>query len=120
MSSRPIYAIVGLFVGAAVDLVINLLAAAVQQQAFADQFSEQSIWWLIGLTVTGLFLGYWLGAEQQVPAAPTDQPTVSDDPETVAITRLQALLSYAELRGRGIHLSDILLFGSWVKIDTED
>jgi len=35
------------------------------------------------------------------------------------ITRLRALPSYCELRGRGVHLHDILLVGSALKIDTD-
>jgi hypothetical protein len=123
MKSRSHYAIIGLVIGAAVDLLINLLAAALQQHAFADQFSQHSIWWLAGLAVVGLLLGYWLGAELQLPAstAPsTDPPATTGKRKTTTITRLRALLSYAKLRGRGIHLSDILLIGSRLDIDTGD
>ena len=120
MSSRFIYAIIGLFVGAGVDLLINLLAAAIQQQAFGDQFSRQSVWWLVGLASAGLLLGYWLGAELQLPAPTAAPPTLTKAPKTVTMTRLQALLSYVKLRGRGIHLNDILLIGSRVNIDTGD
>jgi H+/Cl- antiporter ClcA len=118
MPSRPIYAIVGVFVVAAVDLLINLLAAAIQQRAFADQFSKQSVWWLVAVIVGGLLVGYWLGGPVRLSAP--HQPEVSGTPKTVTITRLRALLSYAKLRGRGIHLSDIFLFGSHVDIDTRD
>jgi hypothetical protein len=38
----------------------------------------------------------------------------------VEITRLKALLSYGKLRGQGIRLSDILLIGSRLDIDTRD
>lgn len=37
--------------------------------------------------------------------------------DTVIITRLKALLSYGKLRGRGIRLKNIFLFGSRVDID---
>jgi hypothetical protein len=120
MPSRSTYAIVGLFVGAAVDLGINLLAAALREQAFADHFSQGSLWGLLVLTVAGLLVGYWLGGPVQVPA-PASRPAAPPDTSgSVTITRLRALLSYARLRGKGIHLSDILLIGSRIEIDTED
>jgi hypothetical protein len=70
--SRPVYAIVGLFVGAGVDLLINLLAAAIQEQAFADQFSTSAILWLVGFSVVGLLVGHWLGGEVRVSEPKTD------------------------------------------------
>ncbi|HEY6541992.1 MAG TPA: hypothetical protein VIZ18_13700 [Ktedonobacteraceae bacterium] len=118
MLSRPIYAISGLLVGAAVDIVINLLAAGIQQQAFATQFSGQALWILAGLAVFGLLLGYWLGAQLNLPTPPLTQPTPSGQPETITITRFRALLSYGRLKGKGIHLSDIVLLGSRIDIET--
>ena len=128
MRSRSLYAIAGLFVGAAVDILINLLAAGIQQRAFLTQFSDQALWILAGLAVLGLLVGFWLGAHIQVPAA-TPTQTASNQPAstqkvssqkqgTVTITRLRALLSYGKLKGQGIHLSDILLLGSRIDIET--
>ena len=118
MPSRPIYAISGLLIGAAVDIVINLLAAGIQQRAFATQFSGQALWILAGLAVLGLLLGYWLGAQLKLPTPTLSQHTSSGQPETVTITRFRALLSYGRLKGKGIHLSDIVLFGSRIDIET--
>jgi hypothetical protein len=118
MSSRPIYAISGLFVAAAVDIVINLLAAGIQQEAFAAQFSSQSLWILAGLAMFGLLLGYWLGAQLKLSAPGPTQHTPSEQPETVTISRFRALLSYGRLKGKGIHLSDIVLLGSRIDIET--
>jgi hypothetical protein len=120
MSTRVSYAIIGLFVFAAVDLLINLLAAAVQQKAFDNQFSGLAIWWLVGLVVAGLLVGHWLGEKLRLPAATADRPATTGSPQTVTITRLRALLSYAQLRGRGINLEDILLIGSRIDINTQD
>jgi hypothetical protein len=120
MPSRSVYAIAGLFIGADVDLLINLLAAALQQRAFADQFNRGLIWWLAGLAVLGLLAGYWLGGPARVPATDLRQPASGGTSQTVSITRLRALLSYARLRGMGIHLSDILLIGSRLDINTRD
>lgn len=119
---RRNYALIGLFVGASVDLVINLLAGALQQRAFGDQFSSQSVLWLVGLAVAGLLIGYWLGGAVAVPAsaAPAHAPTSPAADKPVEITRLKALLSYGKLRGQGIRLSDILLVGSRLDIDTRD
>ena len=118
MSSRPAFAIIGLFVGAAVDLLVNLLAAAIQKRVWADQFSVSSIAWLAGLAIAGLLVGHWLGGQVQLPPPPA-HPQTRGSAQTVTITRVRALLSYGKLRGTGIHLSDILLFGSRLDIDTK-
>ena len=71
--TKVIYSIAGLLVGAAVNVLINLLAAAIQKKVFADQFSQQSIWWLLGFLVVGLLIGYWLSANVNVPASTNQQ-----------------------------------------------
>jgi TPR repeat protein len=48
------------------------------------------------------------------------QAPASDKPDTVTITRLQALWSENELKGKGIHLTDVLQFGSKITINTKD
>ena len=98
---------------------MRALAAAVQQRAFADQFGASAIGWLVGLSVVGLLLGYWLGAEVPLPSSAVPRSrTTTGKPRPVTITLLKALLSYAKLRGRGIYLNDILLFGSRLDIET--
>ena len=119
---RLLYAIVGAVLVIFVDLAVNLLAAAIQSRSFAAQFDSQSIWLLVSLAVAGLFLGWFFGGGVELPnpsqpAAPS-QPTTPEPPRT--ITRLRALLSYAKLRGQGISLSDILLIGSKLDIDTRE
>jgi hypothetical protein len=118
--SRPVYAIVGLLVGAAVDILVNLIAAAIQQRAFPGQFSTSAIVWLVGLAVVGLLIGYWLSGPVQLPVSPSTQPGSRGKPTGVTLTRFRALLSYGKLRGMGIHLNDILLIGSRLDIDTKD
>lgn len=120
MRSKHIYAVAGLLAFAVADLLINLLAAAIQQRSFADQFGPSSTAWLAGLSIVGLLLGYWLSTSVQLPEPPPVQSTHVGKRKTVTVTRLRALLSYARLRGRGIHLSDILLFGSRIDIDSDD
>jgi hypothetical protein len=121
-TKRGVYAFTGMLIMAIVDLVVNLLAAAIQQRAFVDQFNNCSISWLMGLAVVGLLLGHWLGADVKLPgeSLPAAQTSDSRDQKTITMTRLHALLSYARLRGKGIHLSDILLIGSRIDIDTSD
>lgn len=117
MQSRGTYALIGLFVGAIVNVLYNLIAAAIQQRAFPIQFSNQSIWWLVGLAMGGLLLGFWLGDKVTIPvSAKASHPL--GKPQTLTISRLRALLSYGKLRGRGIHLFDILLVGSKIDVDT--
>ena len=118
MRSKPVYPIAGLIIGAIVDVAINLLAAGIQQRAFSDQFSSQALWGLAGLAVAGLLVGYWLAGPVHVPSSSHSQSASSEKPETVTITRLRALLSYSKLKGKGIHLSDILLVGSRIDIET--
>jgi hypothetical protein len=52
--------IAGLIISAAVDMLVNLIAAAVQQRAFSEQFSNQSIWLLVGSAVAGILAAYLL------------------------------------------------------------
>jgi len=119
MLVRFLSAVLGLIVGATVDLLVNLLAAGIQQRAFANQFSDQALWGLAGLAVLGLLVGYWLGAPLRLKtSSPKSKSTGSL--ETLTMTRIRALLSYGKLRGKGIHLSDVLLIGSRIDIDTTD
>jgi hypothetical protein len=119
--SRSAYAFAGLVIGAAVNFLINLLSAAIQQQPLGAQLTSQSsVAWLIIFIVVGLLVGYWLGGKVDVPAEVTTLITVPDHLSTTTITRLRALLSYSKLRGKGVHLSDILLIGSHIDIDSRD
>jgi len=118
MSSRFLYAISGAITGAAVDLIINLFSAGIQQRAFSSQFSDQAMWGLGGLALLGLLVGSWLGARTQLTVPAPSQPACVEKPDTITITRLRALLSYSKLKGKGIHLSEIVLIGSRVDIDT--
>lgn len=115
-SPRLIYAIGGLLVGLAVNVAGNLLAAAIQQKYFGEQFSDQSLWGLAIFAVGGSLVGLWLAGLVTLPSAGTG-PAAPAAPERT-ITRLNALFSYAKLRGQGITLSDILLIGSKLDIDT--
>lgn len=122
--NRPFYALFGLALAGAVDLIINLLAAAIQQRTFADRFNDQSIALLAGLAVGGLLMGWWLGGMVSVPAKPSAAPGAGGEAantnNAVITTRLLALLSYGKLRGRGIRLTDILLIGSRLDIDARE
>lgn len=119
---RLLYATVGAVLVIFVDLAVNLIAAAIQSRSFSAQFDSQSVYLLALLIGAGLFLGWFFGGDVEVPAttrpAAPGQPPVIEPPRT--ITRLRALLSYAKLRGQGISLSDILLIGSKLDIDTRD
>jgi hypothetical protein len=105
-----------------IDLAVNLLAAAIQQRPLGDQVLRHGVGWLIGLIVGGLMLGLWLGARVQLQPN-TSMAASQASPQRhvvqpVTMTRLRALLSYGRLRGQGITLTDILLFGSVLDIDT--
>ncbi len=120
---RILYAFLGAGLGALTNITINLLSAAIQQRALDDQFTTPAIIWLIGVTLVGLILGIWLGTEITIPppGKPAEQPTKrSRATKPVTMTRFMAILSYGKLRGRGIHLLDILLIGSKLDIDTRE
>jgi hypothetical protein len=118
---RSVYAILGAVVGAVVDVLINLIAASIQKLAFADQFSLQAVGGLAVLAVIGLLLGYWLGKPLHVPAFTAPRVPTSQKPDMVTITRLQALWSHNDLKGKGgIHLTDVFQLGSKTTIDTKD
>jgi hypothetical protein len=118
---RTTYAFVGALLGAIINLAINLLAAAIQQRPLGASVLQR-IDWLIGLIVVGLVLGLWLGARVQLQ--PNDNgATLQTSPQhrviqPITMTRLRALLSYDRLRGQGIALTDIMLCGSVLDIDT--
>lgn len=114
---RPVFGLSGMVIGAAVDIVLNLIAAAIQQQTLADQFAQHAIPQLVALALVGLLVGYWMGGPVHVPATVPTQPT-KGKLAAVSITRLRAMLSYGKLRGQGITLIDILLIGSKLDIDT--
>jgi hypothetical protein len=117
-SARAGYALAGLGVGAAGDLLVGLLAAAIQKRWFGDQFSSQSMWLLGGCILVGLLVGYGLGGPARSSAPDGGQSAATGDAETVRVTRLQSWLSYVKLRGRGISLNDTTSVGSRIDIDT--
>lgn len=118
---RSKYAFIGLVVGAVIDLLIDLLSAAIQQQPLGTQItSGSSIAGLIAFIVAGVLIGYWLSGPVELPARAASQSEKMPTGKSVTITRFRALLSYGKLRGQGIHLSDILLIGSRLDIDTKD
>jgi FtsH-binding integral membrane protein len=119
---RATYAFVGAVLGAIINLAINLLAAAIQQRPLGASVLQHNVDWLIGLIVGGLVLGLWLSARVQLQ--PNDsRATPQTSPQhrvvqPITMTRLRALLSYGRLRGQGIALTDIMLWGSVLDIDT--
>ena len=116
---RAVYALAGALIGAAVDLAINLLAATIQARTPAEEFAQRPAWTLIAFIVVGLLAGLWLGKEILLPPTPVKASPVDIAPvKQIKIRRLLALLSYGRLRGQGIELSDILLVGSILDIDT--
>ncbi len=118
MHSRPIYAILGVIIGAVVDLLINLIATGIQQHAFPNPLGIQVIWGLAGLALAGLLIGLWLGGKSSQTS--TSSQTVDyDKPDTVTMTRLQAFWSHNKLKGRGIHIRRIFLFKSTNEVNTD-
>ena len=89
--ARSLYALTGLIVGAAVDILINLLAAGIQQRILPSQLSIQALWILAGLAFLGLLIGYWLGGKVEVSTPSISQPMPQSVPttttETITITR---------------------------------
>ena len=60
MQRKYIYPVLGLFVGAIVNVIFNLIAAAIQQRAIGEKFNDQTILWMIAFAVFGMLIGYWL------------------------------------------------------------
>lgn len=65
MRSRPTLIIAGVLIGALVNVLLNLVAAAIQQRAIGQQYTDKALWWLIGFSVAGLFLGYWISTRTE-------------------------------------------------------
>lgn len=60
MQRKYLYSLLGLFVGAFVNVLFNLIAAAIQQRAIGEKFNDQTIWWMAIFAILGLLAGYWL------------------------------------------------------------
>lgn len=60
MQRKYLYSLLGLFVGAFVNVLLNLIAAAIQQRAIGEKFNDQAIWWIAIFSFFGLLIGYWL------------------------------------------------------------
>jgi hypothetical protein len=121
---RPLYAFIGALLGAMIDLAVNLLAAAIQQRPLGDQVLRHGAGWLIGLILSGLVLGLWLGTRVQLQpndsaATPQASPQHHVN-QSITMTRLRALLSYGRLRGQGIALTDIVLCGAIIDVDARE
>lgn len=121
-TQRGGYAVVGALLAVLASIAVNLLSSGLEEEFFSDGFAIQSLWGLGLFAVVGALLGLWLSGPVTVPAsaASSTQSSPSGTRSRVTITRLRALLSYTKLRGKGIHLSDILLIGSRIDIDVEE
>lgn len=119
---RILYACVFGFIGAFVDLAINLLAGVIQQKSPSLLLGQHGIGLLIALIILGILLGVWFGTTVRlqpcINSTPPAQPTHQEIAYPIALTRFRALLSYGRLRGQGIALADILLIGSVLDIDS--
>lgn len=118
-SMRSIHAILGLFVGAFVDLAINLLASAIQQREFPTDFSDLATGGLVALSILGLLIGYWLGGNVTIQTRDASKPNDTMDLKPITMTRLRAFYSYITIQGSGIHLSDIFVVGSEININAK-
>lgn len=119
-SPRWIYGVAGLLLGGAASVALNLLANGLQQRFFPDQFSDQALWGLAVFAAIGGLIGLYLGGKVTVTPATANNLVPATPPQPVQLTRFKALFSLGELRGKGIHLADILLIGSKLTIDTRD
>ena len=118
--TKLVYAFIGLLVGAAVNIMLNMIAAAIQQKAFSDHFNDQSIVILVALSLLGLIIGYWLGTAVDVPESVINShEQTQDSGKIVKVTRLMALWSFIRIKGKGITITDVVSLGSDIEIDTK-
>ncbi|GAC1360869.1 MAG: hypothetical protein NVSMB38_44780 [Ktedonobacteraceae bacterium] len=119
MLSKIRYILTGTLITTGSGIIINLLSSGIQQRTFPTQFSDQALWILAGLALFGSLVGYWLSGQLQVPPSSSHPPSPYPlQPDVVTLTRLQAFLSYSKLKGKGIHLSDIVMIGTRIDIET--
>lgn len=88
MSSRKFYAIIGAIIGGGSDVIANLLAAAIQQRAFLNQFSDQALWVLAGLAILGLLVGLWSGGPVHLPSPSAPPLQLQEDQTLILLTLL--------------------------------
>jgi hypothetical protein len=80
MRSKPALLIIGVLIGALVNILLNLIAAAIQQRAIGEQFTDRALWWLIGFSVAGLVLGYFISTRiESTQTSPREEPKPDSD-----------------------------------------
>ncbi len=85
-----------------VDVLINVLAAWVQQRTFPNQqFSAQGITILVVAIIVGLVIVERVGGVSQ-----TGRPSPVDPATTLTVTGVRSKDSKLKVSGRGIHVAD--------------
>ncbi|MBD2233101.1 hypothetical protein [Phormidium tenue] len=67
MQEKYTYPVLGLFIGAIVNVILNLIAAAIQQRAISEKFNDRTILWMVLFAIVGLLAGYWLSLKTESP-----------------------------------------------------
>jgi hypothetical protein len=104
MSKRSVLLIAGLLIGAVLNVLFNLIAAGIQQRAFRDQFSNQSIWLMIGFAVAGLLVGYWVSLNVETTSHSSDSRAGI---EAKDLTSREGGVIADERTGRGIAIEKV-------------
>jgi hypothetical protein len=103
MQKKYIYSILGLFVGAFVNILFNLVAAAIQQRAIGDKFNDKTIWWIAIFAVAGLLVGYWLSIKTESANGFTHKGGI----RAKGITSNRGRFIADERTGQGIDAEDV-------------
>jgi regulator of extracellular matrix RemA (YlzA/DUF370 family) len=104
MNKKSVFSVVGLFIGALLNVLFNLIAAAIQQRALGDQFSDQSIWWLVGSSLIGLLFGYWISSRD---TSSNSSPSQSAAIRATNVQSKEGGLIADDKTGRGVEVAKI-------------
>ncbi|ALB40450.1 MULTISPECIES: hypothetical protein [Nostocales] len=103
MQKQYIYSILGLFVGAFINVIFNLIAAAIQQRTIGEKFNNQTIWWMAIFATLGLLVGYWLSLKSESSNKAKHQGGIRGRRMKSKKGRFRA----EESTGQGIDLEDV-------------
>jgi hypothetical protein len=107
MQRKYIYPVLGLFVGAIVNIIFNLIAAAIQQRAIGEKFNDQTILWMMAFAVVGLLIGYWLSLKTGNPDASVYRSGI----KAKGVRSRKGQFVADERTGQGIDAEDIRVRG---------
>ncbi len=113
---KLVRAFAGALIAVVIDVLINLIAASAEKQAFIVQLiSTQGIWILIALILCGLVAGVML---ERPNKSSSSRPTSLQNPNGITISGSKLFWSTTNLKGKGIQMNNVTSVASKNEADT--